>query len=48
MEHVLQPTADPAWILAVDGYDPLRASRRTMKYWLIIADWRMTISPVYA
>jgi trehalose/maltose hydrolase-like predicted phosphorylase len=25
-QHVLQPTADPAWVLNVDGYDPLRES----------------------
>ena len=24
MEHALEPTADPAWVLTVDGYDPLR------------------------
>src|SRR5271168_3437828 len=24
MEHALEPTADPAWVLEVDGYDPLR------------------------
>jgi trehalose/maltose hydrolase-like predicted phosphorylase len=26
MEHTLEPTADPAWVLAVDGYDLLRES----------------------
>jgi trehalose/maltose hydrolase-like predicted phosphorylase len=26
LQHVLQPTADPAWVLNVDGYDPLRES----------------------
>jgi trehalose/maltose hydrolase-like predicted phosphorylase len=26
MQLVLQPTADPAWVLNVDGYDPLRES----------------------
>jgi hypothetical protein len=24
MEDILRPTADPSWVLAVDGYDPLR------------------------
>jgi hypothetical protein len=24
MEHALGPTADPAWVLDADGYDPLR------------------------
>ena len=24
MEHALGPTVDPAWVLHVDGYDPLR------------------------
>src|SRR5271168_4781622 len=24
MEHALEPTADPAWVLDVEGYDPLR------------------------
>jgi trehalose/maltose hydrolase-like predicted phosphorylase len=26
MEHMLEPTADPAWVLATEGYDPLRES----------------------
>ena len=26
MEHALEPTADPAWVLDADGYDPLRES----------------------
>jgi trehalose/maltose hydrolase-like predicted phosphorylase len=26
MEQVLQPTADPAWVLHAEGYDPLRES----------------------
>jgi trehalose/maltose hydrolase-like predicted phosphorylase len=26
MEHALEPTADPAWVLDKDGYDPLRES----------------------
>jgi trehalose/maltose hydrolase-like predicted phosphorylase len=26
MEHALGPTADPAWVLDADGYDPLRES----------------------
>jgi len=26
MEHALEPTADPAWTLATEGYDPLRES----------------------
>ena len=26
MERALEPTADPAWVLQVDGYDPLRES----------------------
>jgi trehalose/maltose hydrolase-like predicted phosphorylase len=24
MEHMLEPTADPAWVLTTEGYDPLR------------------------
>ena len=24
MEHALEPTADPAWVLDAEGYDPLR------------------------
>ena len=24
MEHALEPTADPAWVLGAEGYDPLR------------------------
>jgi hypothetical protein len=24
MEHALEPTADPAWVLDAQGYDPLR------------------------
>ena len=24
MQRALEPTADPAWVLAVDGFDPLR------------------------
>ena len=26
MQQILQPTSDPAWVLSVDGYDPLRES----------------------
>ena len=26
MEHALEPTADPAWVLDAEGYDPLRES----------------------
>jgi trehalose/maltose hydrolase-like predicted phosphorylase len=26
MEHALEPTADPAWVVDADGYDPLRES----------------------
>jgi trehalose/maltose hydrolase-like predicted phosphorylase len=26
MEHALQPTADPTWVVDADGYDPLRES----------------------
>lgn len=26
MEHILEPTADPAWVLSTEGYDPLRES----------------------
>ncbi|MDR3534564.1 MAG: glycosyl hydrolase family 65 protein [Rhodopila sp.] len=26
MEHILEPTADPAWVLESEGYDPLRES----------------------
>ena len=26
MAQILTPTADPAWVLSVDGYDPLRES----------------------
>src|ERR1700722_4447141 len=26
MEDILQPTPDPSWVLAADGYDPLRES----------------------
>ena len=28
MEHALEPTADPAWVLDADGYDPLRETSR--------------------
>jgi len=26
MKHMLEPTADPAWVLTTEGYDPLRES----------------------
>ncbi len=32
MEHTLQPTADPAWVLHDDAYDPLRESSRESRF----------------
>jgi len=32
MEHTLQPTADPAWVLGDDAYDPLRESSRESRF----------------
>jgi trehalose/maltose hydrolase-like predicted phosphorylase len=32
MEHALQPTADPAWVVDADGYDPLRESSTESRF----------------
>jgi trehalose/maltose hydrolase-like predicted phosphorylase len=32
MEHTLRPTADPAWVLPDDAYDPLRESSRESRF----------------
>ncbi len=32
MQRVLQPTSDPAWVLNVDGYDPLRESSIELRF----------------
>ena len=32
MEHTLQPTGDPAWVLDDDDYDPLRESSRESRF----------------
>ena len=32
MEHALQRTADPAWVLDADGYDPLREGSLELRF----------------
>ena len=32
MEQTLEPTADPAWVLDEDGYDPLRESSHETRF----------------
>ena len=32
MEHALEPTADPAWVLDVEGYDPLREGSLELRF----------------
>jgi trehalose/maltose hydrolase-like predicted phosphorylase len=32
MEHTLAPTADPAWIIAENGFDPLRETSRQSRF----------------
>ena len=32
MEDILEPTADPAWVFGVDGYDPLRESSVELRF----------------
>ena len=39
MEEALEPTADPAWVLTADGYDPLRERSLESRFAISNGSW---------